>query len=219
MWLIQTHVLQACGNSQHEAEQPSHRPCPFQSCRAPELAAGFIPKCLPYLLALGHRSIVGLLTESGMRKDAVSRLMDDWVAARSRIQSELLSRTCFWSALPWKLCAIVHIHLRTAQESAQICLRLWDKLDAEGRRSAHPMSRRFLDESRGGIPGTASDTPLRKDLESFASGAPMAALRPEFRKWVLARQVHVHFNLSAFGCWQHSHANVAGGRADDDPSG
>ena len=64
------------------------------------------------------------------------------------ITSNLVLKTSFWEALPWKLCGLGSSDFEQARECGRSCVRLWNQMQAQSdsaRSLHHPITRRFLD--------------------------------------------------------------------------
>ena len=73
----------------------------------------------------------------------------------------------YWSQLPWHLCGLAHRDPAVVKKVAVTCINMYDRFP--GITGAHHVqSRRFLDWSWPGLPGSESDPPLRPLVERLA---------------------------------------------------
>ena len=117
-------------------DPPRHiKPCPMNTLRAPELAAGALEECLSKHSAQGASSM--------LRETAVVLPSAQWAAITSDFQkgmaaiSSIIHTKCkFWSQLPYHACALMHWNEDIAVKCAASCIAAWDAMDDAQRATA-----------------------------------------------------------------------------------
>jgi hypothetical protein len=102
-------------------------------------------------------------------------LIQDWLAARARIHTDLVLKLHHWQQLPWRICGLAHRLEWQVQSTAKTILILW-ALIPQPAGAKHMMARRFLDPEWRGLnnDGDPSDPPLRPFVEDLAAGQEVA---------------------------------------------
>lgn len=112
-------------------------------------------------------------------KFAAFELFRDWVFARARLWSEIVTKLYYFRQLPWHLLGLAHHRHEIASRTAQECLDLFDNPTSPGRE--HLQSRRFLEHGYKGQ--TDDDVALRPYVEQLAKGVSFKDLGP-LKSWL-----------------------------------
>ena len=123
----------------------SQTPCPMNTLRAPELAAGALPRLIEQKTAEG---LANLLKEScvSLPLEQWGHIADDFQRGVAAISAIIHTKCSFWLQLPWHACGMLHWDEGLARRCGASCMQAWDALEASQKAKQLPFLRALLSE-------------------------------------------------------------------------
>ena len=93
-----------CCQAESKSKPKPKQACPFEGCRASELATGTWQSALDKVMSASRSRLTEVLLQ-GSSADRFS-YMSDWHTARGKLWSQLRVKLAHWNQLPWRLCVL-----------------------------------------------------------------------------------------------------------------
>ena len=156
---------ETCPCTHHDDDAP--RPCPLNTLRAPECAAGDLHALISPMVEGAPASLLSQ-TIVTLPSETWAEILADLQSGLLAVRSVLSVKLGFWRQLPWSACVLAHFQEAKAIESAKVCLESWDSLPALTRDS-YPSSICKLFAHAG---------PFREHLQRWVEGGCARAMLP-----------------------------------------
>ena len=162
------------GSREQSSARQLGSPCPMNTLRAPELAAGALTDILEKLMTDGVSSL--------LKDTCVALPSDQWASITLDFQKGMTAFTAiiqtkcsFWGQLPWRACGMMHWDESVAVKCASLCMDAWDNLEQSAQQSHLPFLQRLL-----------SDPLCRNHLDEWVAGEIVRTQLPSHVLEILA---------------------------------
>ena len=123
----------------------THKPCPMNTLRAPEMAAGAVTDLLQKLRSEGVSELLAA-TRVSLPAEDWTRIAQDFNQGMSAFSGIIGVKCRFWGQLPWQACSMLHWNEEIAKKGCKECLELWAAASPPGKAALPLIIRNLLSE-------------------------------------------------------------------------